>query len=51
MKITIFEAVSSSQQTVTREIKAIREAAFSRVFDSLYERCKRCVEVDGDYIE
>jgi hypothetical protein len=32
---------------VTRELKAIREEAFSRAFDSLYERCKRCAEADG----
>jgi hypothetical protein len=51
MKWTRFEAVSSNQQTVTRELKAIREEAFSRTFDSLYERCKRCAEAVGDYIE
>jgi hypothetical protein len=51
MKGTRFEAVSPLQQTVTRELKAIREEAFSRAFDSLYERCKRCAEAGGDYIE
>jgi transposase len=51
MKGTRFEAVSSIQQTVTRELKAIREAAFSWAFDSLYERCKRCTEAGGDYVE
>jgi histone-lysine N-methyltransferase SETMAR len=51
MKGTRFEAASSIQQTVTRELKAIREGAFSRAFDSLYERCKRCAEAGGDYIE
>jgi hypothetical protein len=31
------------QQTVTRELKAIREEAFSQAFNSLGERCsKRC---------
>jgi hypothetical protein len=39
-KGTEFEAASSIQQTVTRELKAIQEEAFSRSFDSLYERCK-----------
>jgi hypothetical protein len=39
MKGTRFEAVSSVQGTVTRELKAIREEACSRAFDSLYERC------------
>jgi hypothetical protein len=45
MKGTRFEAVSSIQQTVTKELKTIREEAFSLAFDSLYERCKRCAEV------
>jgi hypothetical protein len=40
MKGTRFEAFSWIQQTATRELKAIREEAFSRAFDSLYERCK-----------
>jgi hypothetical protein len=51
MKGTRFEAVSSFQQIVTRELKAIREEAFSRVFDSLFERCKRCAEAGEDCIE
>jgi hypothetical protein len=51
MKGTRFEAVSSIQQTVTRELKAIREEAFSWAFDLLYERCKRCTEAGGDYVE
>jgi hypothetical protein len=51
MKETRFEAVSSIQQIVTRELKAMLEEAFSRAFDSLYERCKRCAETGGDYIE
>jgi hypothetical protein len=36
-KGTRFEAVPSIQQTVTRELKAIREDVFSRASDSLYE--------------
>jgi hypothetical protein len=55
LKITMtgvrFEAVSSMQQTVTRELKDILEESFSRAFDSLYERCKLCAEAGGDYIE
>jgi hypothetical protein len=51
MKGTRFEAVSSIQPTVTRELKAIREEAFSWAFDSLHELCKRCAEAGGDYIE
>jgi hypothetical protein len=33
-----------NQRTVTRELKAIQEGAFSRAFDSLYVRCKRWAE-------
>jgi hypothetical protein len=51
MKGTKFEAVSSIQQAVTRELKAILEESFPRAFDSLHERCKRCAEAGGDYIE
>jgi hypothetical protein len=51
MKGMRFETVSSIQGTVTKEVKAIREEAFCRSFDLLYERCKRCPEADGDYIE
>jgi hypothetical protein len=51
MKGTRFEAVLSIQQIVTRELKAIREEAFYRVFDSLYERYKVCAEAAGDCID
>jgi hypothetical protein len=37
MKGMKFEALSSIQQTVTMELKAIREEAFAQTFDSLYE--------------
>jgi hypothetical protein len=40
MKGTTFEAVSSFQQTVMRDVKAIMEEAFSWSFSPLYERCK-----------
>jgi hypothetical protein len=51
MKGTRFEAVSSIQQTVTRELKAIQEEDFSRALDALYERCECCAEAGGDYTE
>jgi hypothetical protein len=51
MKGARLEAVSLIQTTVTKELKAIGEQAFSRAFDSLYERCKRCAEAGGHYIE
>jgi hypothetical protein len=48
---TRFDDVSSTQQTVTREVMGIQEEAFSWPFDSLYERCKRSAEAGGYYIE
>jgi hypothetical protein len=45
MKGTRFKAVSSIQQTVTRELKAIWEESFSQPFDLLYEQTKCYVEV------
>jgi transposase len=51
MKGTRFAAVSSIQQIVTRELKAIQEEPFSRAFDSLYERYKRYAKAGRDYIE
>jgi hypothetical protein len=50
MKGTRFEALSSVQQTVTKELEEKVDEAFSRAFDSLYERCKRA-EVGENYIE
>jgi hypothetical protein len=41
MKGTKFKAVSSIKQTVTRELKAMREEAFSQAFYSLHEQRKR----------
>jgi hypothetical protein len=38
MKMTRFEAIPSIQQTVTRDLKAIWEQAFSAAFDLLFER-------------
>jgi hypothetical protein len=49
-KWTGFEAVSSIQQTVTRELKAIWEEAFSQAFDLLYEQCKHCAEAGRDIL-
>jgi hypothetical protein len=49
-KWTRLEAVSSIQQNVTTELKALGEEAFSRAFDSLCERYKRCAEAGADYI-
>jgi hypothetical protein len=51
MKGMRFEAVSSIQQTVMRELKAIREEVFSQALDSLYVQCKRSTESGGDYSE
>jgi hypothetical protein len=51
MKGMRLEAVSSIQQTVTRDLKVIWEEAFSGALDLLYEQYKHCAEVGGDYIE
>jgi hypothetical protein len=45
-----FEPVSLIQKTVTRELKAIWEEAFSQALNLLYERCKS-VEADRVCIE
>jgi hypothetical protein len=50
-KWTIFEAVSSIQETVTRTLKAIREEEFYRAFDLLYEWCRHRAEAGRDYTE
>jgi hypothetical protein len=42
------EAIPSMQQTVTRELQAIREEAFSRAFNSLRQGNKRCGQVGRD---
>jgi hypothetical protein len=51
VKGKVFEAVSSFQQTVTRQLKPIQEEAFCEAFDSLHERCKLCSEAAGVYVE
>jgi hypothetical protein len=50
MKGTRFEAVSLIKQTVTTDLKAILEEAFSQALDLFYERCKRCLGAGGDCI-
>jgi hypothetical protein len=50
-KWTGSEALSSIRQTVQGELKTIQQVAFSQAVDSLYERCKRCAESGGDYIQ
>jgi hypothetical protein len=51
MKGTRFEAVSSIQQTVTRELKEMQEEVFSLVFNSFYEQCEHCAKAGGKLIE
>jgi hypothetical protein len=46
-----YEAVSSIQQAVTRELNTIPEEGCSQAFDSLHERYKRCAEEGGGYIQ
>jgi hypothetical protein len=51
MKGRRFEAVPSIQQTMTRELRAVRDEAFSGTLGSLYEGGKCCAEADGDDTE
>jgi len=51
LKGNCFEDVASIQKAVTSELKAVSEESFSRAFELLYERSKRCVDVGGNYIE
>lgn len=53
MKGLILEAVSPIQQTTSlpAELKAIRDEAFSQLFDWLFLRCKPYAEAGGNYIE
>jgi hypothetical protein len=44
MKGTRFETIASIQQTVTRQLKAAREDAFSGAINSFYERSIYCAE-------
>jgi hypothetical protein len=48
---TGFEVVSSIQEILTNELKAIRKEAFPRIFVSLYERFKRLDEAGWEYIK
>jgi len=51
LKGNCFEDVASIQKAVTSKLKAVSEESFSRAFELLYERSKRCVDVGGNYIE
>jgi hypothetical protein len=47
MKGVRFEAVSSIQQTVTRELKSIREETIFQAFDLSHKPYKRCADGYG----
>ena len=51
LKGEFFEDISTIQQNVTRELKAVPETMFQQAFQRLYERSKICVERGGDYVE
>lgn len=46
-----FSDVDDIQESVTSVLKTIHKDAFSGSFQKLFERCKKCVERNGDYFE
>lgn len=51
MKGHRFSSIEEIQTRVTEVLRTIPEEAFSRAFQCLYERSKKCIEKHGDYIE
>jgi hypothetical protein len=45
-----FEALLLSQQTVSRELKAMWGEVFSWAFHSFYERCQYCARAGWDHV-
>jgi hypothetical protein len=46
-----FQDISKIQANVTEQIRSIPKDSFKKSFQSLYERCKSCVDRQGDYVE
>ena len=55
MKVAIkgarFADVNVIKDRVTAVLRSIPQDAFADCFRKLYERCKTCVVMDGDYFE
>jgi histone-lysine N-methyltransferase SETMAR len=46
-----FQDISTIQANVTEQIRSIPKDSFKKSFQSLYERCKSCIDQQGDYVE
>jgi hypothetical protein len=46
-----FQDVEDVKKTMTAELNAVSLEAFVDCFQKLFQRCNKCIEVGGDYIE
>jgi hypothetical protein len=46
-----FQDIYTIQANVTEEIRSIPKDSFKKSFQSLYKRCKSCIDQQGDYVE
>lgn len=46
-----FEDVSDIQANVTHELKGVKPNEFHQGIQRLYDRAKRCIELQGTYVE
>jgi histone-lysine N-methyltransferase SETMAR len=46
-----FQDISPIQANVTKQIRSIPKDSFKKSFQSLYDRCKSCIDRQGDYVE
>jgi histone-lysine N-methyltransferase SETMAR len=46
-----FQDISTIQANVTEQIRSIPKDSFKKSFRSMYERCKSCIDRQGDYVE
>jgi hypothetical protein len=46
-----FQDISTIQANVTEQIRSIPKDSFKKSFQSLYKRCKSCIDRQGDYVE
>lgn len=51
MKGQRYESIEAIEAAVTRELRSVEVEAFEKAFTDLYTRSKRCIEVQGDYVE
>ena len=51
MKEKRFESAEEIQNNVTRHLRNIPEADFSKMMIDLYDRSKLCISWEGDYVE